>query len=100
MAFAATNFLGRIIAACATLFTGAHGLAIHDGTAGLRFATHGSPHPGPHGVVDFLPCAVAPALPEVVINGSPRRQIMRQKLPGAAAADYIEDTIQNLALFF
>src|ERR1051325_9015358 len=33
--------------------------------------------------------------PRIVINGSPRRQIMRQQLPGAAAADYREDAIQD-----
>src|ERR1051326_7925222 len=80
MPFTATNFVGAIIAACAPLFTGAHGLAIHDGTAGLRFATRGSPHLGPHVVVDFLPCAVAPPPPEVVINGSPRRHIIEDAI--------------------
>src|SRR5579859_4564367 len=95
MALAAANFLGAIVAACATLFTGSHRLAIHDGAAGLRFPSYCLTHPGPHGVVDLLPCAVAPPRPEVVINGSPRRQIMRQQFPGTPTADDIENCIQN-----
>src|SRR3954453_15009106 len=53
----------------------------------------------PHGftntVVNLLPCPVAAPRPEVMINSSPRRQIMRQQFPGTSTADCVEDAVQD-----
>src|ERR1700726_3260294 len=95
MPFAAANLLGTVVAAWATLFARPDRLAIHDSSAGFSFSTGGLPDQCPHGIVDRLPGAVAAPRPEVVINRSPRRQVMRQQVPGTTTADYVEVSIQD-----
>ena len=96
LALAAADFLAwrRRSRGC-HLFARPHCLAIHNRTAGLGFSAGGLPHPFPNGVVDRLPRAVPAPRPEVMIDGSPRWQIMREQLPGTATANYIEDSIDD-----
>src|SRR4051794_21545523 len=46
-------------------------------------------------VVNLLPCPVAAPRPEIMIDSSPRWQIMRQQFPGTSTADCVEDAVQD-----
>ena len=45
----------------------------------------------------LLPDTLAAPRPEVMIDGAPRRQVVRQQVPGATAADGVTNPIYNLA---
>lgn len=48
-------------------------------------------------VVDVLPGAVQAPLPKIVVHNAPRRQVMGQHPPRAAAAQQVEDPIENFS---
>src|SRR5438067_9563589 len=90
---APAQFLGPIIAPRASLFTASHRLAVQDRAAGLSFPSGRLSYPLAHGVMDLLPDPLAAPGPEVMIDGTPRWQIMRQQFPGGAAANRVADSI-------
>jgi hypothetical protein len=47
--------------------------------------------------MDLLPDSGAAPKPEIVIDGAPRRKVMRKQLPGSTTANGIEDAIEDLA---
>jgi len=50
-------------------------------------------------MVEAIPDAFAFPSPQVVIDGLPRREVVRQKPLGAPGAQQIEDGVHDLALF-
>src|SRR3712207_3594657 len=65
--------------------------------AGLRVPVQANPHALALGGVHPLPGAVQAPGAEVMVDGLPRREVMRQQPPGAAAADDVEDGVQDFA---
>src|SRR5882762_6875443 len=94
---APAQFLGSIITACAPLFTGSHRLAVHDRAAGLALSSGCLPHPFAHGVMDLLPDPLATPRPKVMVDRTPRGEIVRQQFPCAATTNRVTDPIHNLA---
>src|SRR5919197_2327815 len=97
VALAPTELLGAIIAPNAPHPSCLDRLAIENACARLCIASRFYPNCLPQGGMQLLPEALQPPTPEIVIHGLPRWQIMGQQAPGAAAAEYIEDAIENLA---
>src|SRR5512133_4176132 len=81
----------------ATHRTGFDRLTIDDPCAGLRISPLLFAHLPPQGLQDVLPDPFALPATEVVVNSAPRRKLMRQQAPRAAAAQDVEDGIDNLA---
>src|SRR5215472_14288017 len=50
----------------------------------------------PHGAMDVFPQTLAAPQPEVMVNRTPRRQVVRKQFPSAAAADGVTDAIDDL----
>src|SRR5262249_5436750 len=94
---AAAQFLGPIVAARTTLLTRPNGLTIQNGTAGLALSPRRLAYQFPHGAMDFFPQTLAAPQPEVMVNRTPRRQVVRKQFPSAAAADGVTDAIDDLA---
>src|SRR5262249_16756543 len=46
--------------------------------------------------MDFFPQTLAAPQPEVMVNRTPRRQVVRKQFPSAAAADGVTDAIDDL----
>src|SRR3712207_9496553 len=62
--------------------------------AGLRVPLQANPHALAQGGVHPLPGAVQAPGAEVMVDGIPRREVVRQQPPGAAAAVDVEDGVQ------
>src|SRR5215831_19989204 len=94
---APAQFLGPIIATHASLFTGAHRLAVQHRSAGLALSSSRLPHPLAHRVMHLRPDSLPAPRPRVMIDRMPRRQIVGQQFPCAAAANCVTDPIHDLA---
>src|SRR5215213_3846254 len=70
-------------------------LTVEDGRRGLRLAPRGLPHPRAEAVVEAAPEAAVAPLPEVAVDGRPRRVLTRQVPPGAARAVKIKDGVEH-----
>src|SRR5438105_4783899 len=90
-------FFPRVVALGSAGFGRLHRLAVNHGSAGRFLAMVGLTQVHPQNVVDSLPhTAVAPRI-EVVRYRLPRREVVRQHPPGAAAAGQVEHRIDDLA---
>src|SRR5215472_10984839 len=94
---APAQFLGPIIATHAPLFTGPHRLAVQHRATGLALSSGRLPHPLAHGVMDSLPNSLPAPGPKVMIDRTPRGQIVGQQFPRAAAANGVTDPIDDRA---
>src|SRR5918995_387332 len=98
MSLAALYLLSAVVATFFSTHSGRlNRLAIDDACAGLRVSLEAYPHPLAQSSVHSWPCSVQAKLSEVVVDATPRWEIVRKKAPGAAAPYYIEDGIKDLA---
>src|SRR5262249_22536366 len=65
-------------------------------TAGLAVSPRRLAYQFPHGAMDVFPQTLAAPQPEVMVNRTPRRQVVRKQFPSAAAADGVTDAIDDL----
>src|SRR5262249_45340043 len=72
-------------------------LAVDAGDPRAGVAAGGRAGAGAQGVQQKVPGAVALPGLEVVVNGSPRREVVRQGAPGTALAGEVEDRIDDFA---
>jgi hypothetical protein len=73
-------------------------LAIYYACAGLRVPLNTHSHPLAQGLVHPFPGSIQAPGSEVVVNGLPGWELMRQKAPLAATSgDLEEDRVENLA---
>src|ERR671912_41563 len=72
-------------------------LAIDYAGAGLRVSLEAHPHPLAQGCVHPCPCSVQAELSKVVVDATPRREIVRKQAPGAAAPYEVKDGVKDLA---
>src|SRR5205085_1844467 len=80
--FAPIHILARVIAMLAATVCSLDTLRIKDRRRGLRVAARGSSQPLTQAVMDTFPDALQLPEPEVVIDDSPRRELMWQQAPG------------------
>src|SRR5262245_59534138 len=97
MPLAAVNLLVRILAMRSPLLGGLDALAVDDPHAGARLPAGAAADPVAQGVVDLGPGAVVAPLVEVVVASAPWGEVMRHHPPGAAAAEDVEDAVEDLA---
>src|SRR5436309_15672460 len=95
MTFASFELLATIVAAGSARMGRLDGLTIENRRRGQRLTSGRHPDALAQTAVDLLPDARPTPLPEVIIDGLPFRQIMRQHTPGAATAQYIQHGIDN-----
>src|ERR671910_33308 len=72
-------------------------LRIDDTRARLRVPVESNPQPLAQGCVHPCPCSVQAELSKVVVDATPRREIVRKQAPGAAAPYDVEDGVKDLA---
>ena len=89
--------LASVVAAGASILGRLHGLAVDDGGAGAFVPAGLVPDLGPQGVLDRLPRAIATPLPIVVMDRSPWGKVVGKHPPLDAAADEIEDGVEDFA---
>ena len=94
--FTSLDSLARVVAAGASHLGRLHGLAVDDGGAGAFVSAGLVPDLGPQGVLDRLPRAIATPLPIVVMDRSPWGKVVGKHPPLDAAADEIEDGVEDL----
>src|SRR6516162_4051668 len=90
-------FFPRVVAPGTAALGRLDRLAVDHGGAGRRLAVVHPPHVGPQDVVDLLPQAPVPPGVEVIGNGLPRREVVGEHPPGAAAAGQVEGGVDDLA---
>jgi len=97
VALAAVDLLAGVIASGPAGFGGPHALAVDDASgrrglpAGLLARRHDQLG------VQYLPGSILPPAPEIAEHRALGRQLLGQKVPGAAGAQQIEDGVQDLA---
>ena len=98
MAFSAFHFLATysISSLCSTDPCGLHRLAIHYACAGLRISLEAYSQTLAQVSVQLLPGTVDPPSSEVVVNGLPRRKLVRQQAPSTPATHDVEDGVKEL----
>ncbi len=95
--FTSLDSLASVVAAGASHLGRLHGLAVDDGGAGAFVSAGLVPDLGPQGVLDRLPRAIATPLPIVVMDRSPWGKVVGKHPPLDAAADEIEDGVEDFA---
>src|SRR5215218_5573873 len=98
MALSALYLLAAIVSTLLPSYTGTlHRLAIHYASAWLRIPFDADAQTLAQGSVQPLPGAVDPPSSEVMVYGLPGRKVVRQKTPGTATTDDVEDGVKDLA---
>src|ERR671912_264842 len=98
MSLTALYLLPAIVAALFSTHAGRlDRLAIDYSSTGLRVSLEAHPHPLAQSGMHSCPCSVQAKLSEVVVDATPRWEIVRKQAPGAAAPYYVEDGVKNLA---
>ena len=97
MPFTSLDSLARVVAAGVSHLGRLHGLAVDDGGAGAFVSAGLVPDLGPQGVLDRLPRAIATPLPIVEMDRSPWGKVVGKHPPLDAAADEIEDGVEDFA---
>ena len=95
MTFTSFNLLARIIATDSLCTRRLDRLAVQDRGTGLRIPAFGFPKFSSQSRVDVCPSPVFTPETELVVDGLPRRQVVRQHAPSTASAYDVEDGIQN-----
>src|SRR5262249_4281566 len=90
------TFFPRVVALGPAGLGGLDRLAVDHGGAGRRLAAIHLAHILAQDVVDLLPDAGVPPGVEVVGDRLPRRVVVGQHPPGAAAAGQVEDSVDDL----
>jgi hypothetical protein len=98
VALSALHLLGSVVTTLVPTHSGGlDRLAIHYGRAGLRVSVEADSHTLAQGGMHPLPGAVQTPGAEVVVDGLPRREVVWQQSPGAAALQDVEDGVEDLA---
>ena len=97
MALAAADLLGSVVAPHPADTGRLDRLAVDDPGARLRISASPRAEALPQGGVESLPGTVEPPQAEVVVDGLPGWELVRQQPPGAAAPEGVEDPIEDLA---
>src|SRR4051794_25778865 len=98
MAFSALDLLAAIIASLLSSHAGAlDRLRIDNTRGGLRITPKTDPQALADGCVESLPGTIDAPEAKVMVDGLPRREVVRQQAPGAAAAENVEDGVEDLA---
>jgi hypothetical protein len=96
VAFAAFDLLAAVISTCrSTDATRFDRLTIDDRRARLYLATEATPHCFAQGGVDGLPHTQQPPQSEVVVDGFPLREVVRQPFPATAGFGHLEHGVQQ-----
>jgi len=95
MAFPAGDLLPSVLPAVPSLFHSFDGLTVDAARTGSGIASFGLVHLGPQGLVDAFQGAILPPPTEIVVNGSPRGEVVGQHPPGTAAAQHIQEGIDD-----
>jgi hypothetical protein len=98
MALSALDLLGPVVATLSSSYPGSlDRLAIHYARAGLGVPLQADPHTLAQSGVHPLPGSIQAPETEVVVDGLPGREVVRQQSPGTAAPDDVEDGVEDLA---
>src|SRR5215207_2473448 len=98
VAFSALDLLAAIIASLLSSHAGAlDRLRIDNTRGGLRITPKTDPQALADGCVEPLPGTIDAPEAKVMVDGLPRREVVRQQAPGAAAAENVEDGVEDLA---
>src|SRR5215210_4192841 len=98
MALSALYLLAAVVSSLLSSHaSGFHRLTIRYASTELRVSPHAQAHPLAQGSVHPLPRAVDAPSSEVMVDGLPGRKVVRQKTPGTATTDYVEDCVKDLA---
>jgi hypothetical protein len=81
----------------APLFRRFHRLAINNGGARGGITAGGRAHLGPPGLVEACPGTIETPLAEIIMDGSPGWEIVRQQAPRTTGAEEIEDRGEDFA---
>jgi hypothetical protein len=91
------NAFGTIVATNTTDTGRPDRLAVDDARARLRLAANADAEVLAEQLVNVLPSPVQSPQAKVVICRLPRRELVREQPPGTAAANDVEDGVQDLA---
>jgi len=72
-------------------------LRINHSGAELRISLQANPETFSQSTVDPLPAAIDAPFPEVVVDGGPSREVVRQEPPLASGLQEVEDGVEDLA---
>ena len=89
--------LAHVVAPRLAPLGGVDALAVDDRRRGALLAAVGVPQPGAEHVEDLRPGAVEPPPAVVEVDGAPGGQVVGHHPPGDAAADQVEDAVEDLA---
>src|SRR5437763_17086586 len=96
MTLAPPELLAAVVAPLAADLRALDRLAVDAAGPRRRLPTGRRPDHATQGVGDPLPGAVVTPLPEVVVDGALRRQVVGQHVPLAARAGLVEDGVEDL----
>jgi hypothetical protein len=96
VAFATVDLLAAIIAALATDSGGFDRLRVDNRSTRLHLAPHAQSQRFTQHGVDRLPQATQARGAQIVIDGFPMRQIVRQQFPATAALGNVEHGVEQL----
>jgi hypothetical protein len=98
VAFSVLDMLATIIASLLSSHAGAlDRLRIDNTRRGLRITPKTDPQALADDCVEPLPGAIDAPEAKVMVVGLPRQEVVRQQVPGAAAAENLEDGVEDLA---
>jgi hypothetical protein len=97
MAFATIDFLARIVASLVADFAAFDSLAVDDGRTGLSLAPFDQTEVFAQMGVNPIPQSVGFPESEVVVDRTPRREILRQVAPLTSSFDKVEDGVEQLS---
>src|SRR5215217_8620205 len=97
MALSAFDLLSCVVAAFFSTYAGRFDrLGVHYRCAGLRVSLEANSHSFAQGGMHPLPGSVQAPGAKVVVDGFPGREVVGQQPPGAAAANDVEDGVEDL----
>jgi hypothetical protein len=98
VALASFDHLATVVTALFATHAGSlDRLTVDDACAGLGVPLEADPHSLAQGGVHPFPCSIQTPEAEVVVDGLPGWEVVWQQSPLTAAADHIEDGLEDLA---
>src|SRR5437588_20703 len=97
MAFATVELLAAVRTALLATLGGLDRLTVDGGNVGRRWAAGLDTNLFAQAVEEPLPGAIAGPPLEIVVNGSPRREVVRECPPGSALACMVEQGVDDFA---
>src|SRR5215212_11888159 len=98
MALSAFDLLGSVVTTLYSAYAGRFDrLTVDDASTGLGVSLQAHPHPLAQGGVHPLPGSIQTPGAEVVVDALPGWVLVREQSPGTAAADEVENGVEDLA---